>query len=200
MSKNEPTVEMDKPKQPADQEKPTVLAGQEADQAPPSPGVVGAPFQPTSPQQHQTPASPPPFRPAQVPGLPRTPDTPADATVMMQAERVRIPLAWIAVVEGTSSLVGYVHTLGPETVVGRTAGDLVLGDDPSVSGQHLKIKFEMGEEEEQEFVLYDLASSNGTFVGDRETYQDDESRIYRHVLHDGDFILVGQTTLVFKRI
>lgn len=203
MSSDKPTVEMGaqgKAKQDANQEKPTVMAGQEAGQVPPPAGAVGPPFQPTSPPQPEPPPSPSPFRPASPPAPPRTPDTPADATMMMQAETVRIPMAWIAVVEGPTGLAGYVHTLGQETVVGRTTGDLVLQDDPSVSGQHLKIKFETTEEEEEEFVIYDLASSNGTFVGDRETYQDDESRVYRHVLKDGDFVLVGQTTLVFKQV
>ncbi len=182
MSEDKPTVEMDaqgKPKRPASQEKPTVAAGQEAGQTPPSPGAPASPFQRTSPKPYHT---------------------PADATVMMHADTLNLPMAWIAVFEGPSSLVGYVHTLGSETVVGRTAGDLILTGDPSVSGQHAKIKFETGDHEEQAFVLYDLASSNGTFVGDRDSCENDESRVYRHVLKDGDFILVGQTKLVFKRI
>ncbi len=50
------------------------------------------------------------------------------------------------------------------------------------------------------FVLYDMGSRNGTFVGDKETHKDDESRTYRHVLQDGDYLLVGETTLVFKKL
>jgi hypothetical protein len=120
--------------------------------------------------------------------------------MIMEAEEEQIPLAWVAVVEGVGGRYGTLHRLERETVVGRTTGDLLLGEDPAVSSQHLKIRFEATEEEEQLFVLYDMASSNGTFVGDRETYQDDESRVYRHVLQDGEFILVGQTTLVFKQV
>jgi hypothetical protein len=182
MSKDEPTIEMDaqgKPVQPGRQEKPTVAAGQEARQPHPAPPSAGNPFQPTSPKPYQAPAK---------------------ATVTMHADAARVPMAWIAVFEGPSSLVGSVHTLGPETIIGRTTGDLILTGDPSVSGQHIKIKFEAGDDDEQAFVLYDLASSNGTFVGDRDSCENDESRIYRHVLKDGDFILIGQTKLVFKQV
>jgi len=62
------------------------------------------------------------------------------------------------------------------------------------------IDLEQSEEDEgaQTFVLYDLASANGTFAGDRETYRDNQ--IYRYELEDGDFVLVGETTLVFKQV
>jgi pSer/pThr/pTyr-binding forkhead associated (FHA) protein len=45
-----------------------------------------------------------------------------------------------------------------------------------------------------------MGSRNGVYAGDRETYQDDDSRVYRHELADGDYLLLGETTLVFKRI
>jgi pSer/pThr/pTyr-binding forkhead associated (FHA) protein len=120
--------------------------------------------------------------------------------MIMETETEPVPLAWLAVLEGVGGRSGVVYQLKQETVIGRTAGDLVLNEDPAVSGEHVKIKLETTDEEEQFFVLYDLASSNGTYIGDRETYQDDENRVYRHVLEDGDFILVGQTTLVFKQV
>jgi pSer/pThr/pTyr-binding forkhead associated (FHA) protein len=120
--------------------------------------------------------------------------------MIMETETEPVPLAWLAVLEGVGSRSGVVYQLKNETVIGRTAGDLVLDEDPAVSGEHVKVKLETTDEEEQFFVLYDLASSNGTYVGDRETYQDDENRVYRHILEDGDFILIGQTTLVFKQV
>ena len=118
----------------------------------------------------------------------------------METEREPIPLAWLAVVESVGTSETTVYTLNRETVVGRTTGDLLLHNDPAASGQHLKIRLETNAQNEQTFVLYDLASSNGVYVGDRETYREEESRVYRHVLKDGDFILVGQTTLVFKQV
>ena len=53
---------------------------------------------------------------------------------------------------------------------------------------------------DQVYVLYDMASSNGTFAGAKESYKEDASRVYRHVLQDGDYVLIGETTLVFKRV
>ena len=49
-------------------------------------------------------------------------------------------------------------------------------------------------------MLFDLASSNGTFAGDKSHYRDPGSRVYRHVLRDGDYLLLGHFTLVFKRV
>ena len=36
------------------------------------------------------------------------------------------------------------------------------------------------------------------FAGSRQDYR--AKQVYRHELHDGDFVLIGETTLVFKRI
>jgi pSer/pThr/pTyr-binding forkhead associated (FHA) protein len=87
-----------------------------------------------------------------------------------------------------------------ETVIGRKAGQIVLGGDPSVSSQHAKVRLEAseGDDGRQAFVLYDLASANGTFAGGREAYRDNQ--IYRYELEDGDFLLLGETTLVFKQV
>jgi pSer/pThr/pTyr-binding forkhead associated (FHA) protein len=118
---------------------------------------------------------------------------------------VQVPLAWLAIVEGPGGKRGTLLTLKAETLIGRTAGDLVLGGDRTVSSQHVKIRLEPKEdapegEEQQVFVLYDLASANGTYVGNKQTFRDDASRTYRHELRDGDYILIGETALVFKCI
>jgi len=122
-----------------------------------------------------------------------------------------IPLAWLVVTDGPGGKRGKLITLGPETVVGRTDADLLLSGDRSVSTQHAKVRLEPREEDapsgappakdvETVFVLYDLASTNGVFLGTRDTYRDESSRIFRAELEDGDHILVGQTTLVFKQV
>ena len=109
-------------------------------------------------------------------------------------------LAWLAVVEGPGAPRGQVFSLQRETVIGRTAGQVLLSGDAFSSGQHAKIRLEPSEEDEEKTVLtlYDLASANGTFAGSRDEYRD--SQIYRHELEDGDFILIGETTLVFKEV
>lgn len=120
---------------------------------------------------------------------------------MIMAEPVSTPfLAWLAVAEGPGAPRGKVYTLREETVIGRKTGQIVLAGDEYVSGQHAKVRLESSEQDEdkQVFVLYDLASANGTFAGDPDEYQD--CKVYRHELKDGDFILLGQTTLVFKQV
>ncbi|NLE99820.1 MAG: FHA domain-containing protein [Anaerolineales bacterium] len=109
-------------------------------------------------------------------------------------------LAWLAVVEGPGAPRGKVFTLQPETVIGRTAGQVTLSGDTYVSGQHAKIRQEASEAEpeRQVLVLYDLASANGTFAGTKAEYRDQQ--IYRYELSDGDFLLIGETTLVFKQV
>jgi pSer/pThr/pTyr-binding forkhead associated (FHA) protein len=118
----------------------------------------------------------------------------------MRPEASAALLAWLAVTDGPGAPRGQVFTLQRETLIGRKTGQIVLAGDACVSGQHAKVRLERGEgdEEKQVFVLYDLASANGTFVGDREDYRDNQ--VYRHELEDGDFILLGETTLVFKQV
>lgn len=153
---------------------------------PPAPGYP----MPSPPQQ---PVSPPPFSPPPRPA-------PAGETKLMGRPAPPPLLAWVAVVEGPGAPRGQVFSLQPETVIGRATGQVTLSGDVYASGQHAKIRLEPREddEEEQALVLYDLASANGTFAGERDDYRDNQ--IYRHELKDGDFILIGETTLVFKQV
>ena len=63
----------------------------------------------------------------------------------------------------------------------------VVLDDSTVSSEHAAIVFERGR-----FVLYDLASTNGTHINDQ--------RIQRQMLYDGDEIRLGSKVLVFKKV
>ena len=63
----------------------------------------------------------------------------------------------------------------------------VVLDDSTVSNEHAAVVFERGR-----FVLYDLASTNGTFLNDQ--------RIQRQMLYDGDEIRLGNSVLVFKTV
>lgn len=88
----------------------------------------------------------------------------------------------------------------PDTIIGRAAGNILLSVDKTISSQHAKVGLEPkqdGAEGERAFVIYDLASTNGTFVGTRESVGEEATRIYRHELHPGDYVLLGQTTLVY---
>jgi hypothetical protein len=81
---------------------------------------------------------------------------------------------------------GQVYSLSPTTTVSVGRGptnDIVLDDD-AVSGQHCRFRPEDGR-----FLVYDLESTNGTYVNDR--------RIQRHALAEGDTIRIGETVFEF---
>lgn len=166
-------------------------------------GQPGAP-RPLPSQGSPSPWSPPPAPPPPPPPPSASQPAPVPSaggrTVLMTTPAPQIPLAWLAVVSGPGAERGRAFVLLPETVVGRAAGDIVLGGDSTISAQHLKVRLEPkegGAEDKQVFMLYDLASANGTFVGTRDTFQQDSNRVYRRELHDHDYVLVGETTLVF---
>lgn len=93
----------------------------------------------------------------------------------------------------TGMRAGHVFQLRPDvTTIGREAENHIFLDDPAVSRNHLKVRAEAGESAAPVFMLYDLATENGTKVNGEP--------IMRHPLTDGDEISVGQTTLVFKQI
>jgi len=96
------------------------------------------------------------------------------------------PKAYLVHTSGTRR--GSTHQLGRVTLLGRRAADNdVVVDDPCVSLVHARIRLE-----EEEFVLYDLASRNGTLVNGEP--------VVRQVLVDGDIIQVGDTTLSFAGV
>lgn len=99
-------------------------------------------------------------------------------------------LAWLAVISGIRA--GRLFPLDPRgTVVGRDAQNDIILDDSAVSRQHAKLRREPGARKNTEqFYIYDLGSSNGTFVNDK--------KVVRKALDDGDRIRIGETLLVFK--
>jgi hypothetical protein len=77
--------------------------------------------------------------------------------------------------------------LGKGTVtIGRLPECDVVVSDPGASRRHATITLQEGE-----YVLTDLGSTNGTFVN--------EEPVGQQVLADGDRIMIGTTTLEFRR-
>lgn len=131
-------------------------------------------------------AAPPPApAPAPRPQAPRG-APPLDRTRLVDQ---RAPVnGWLVIRTGARA--GKQHGLRATgaTGIGRDASrcDLVL-DDPASSREHARVQWENGQ-----FVLYDLASANGTFVNNR--------RVQRQALMDGDVVRIGDTTMVFKSV
>lgn len=76
------------------------------------------------------------------------------------------------------------------TFIGRSArvgNDLVLEGDPMVSKRHLRIELAP----DGRYTLYDLGSTNGTWVNG--------SRVEQHELEPGDDVLIGSTHLLFEQ-
>jgi pSer/pThr/pTyr-binding forkhead associated (FHA) protein len=179
------------------EEEPTQLVGPGG--APVVRSVLPGADQPT-PRPHQAgwgiPA--PSETPAWFGGQPAAPRA-ESATVLLDQRAVTAVFAWLVIMDGPER--GRIHSLRPDTTtVGRATGNDVVVPDDACSGQHLKIRLEPVEGGEATFVLIDLASRNGTYAGSKETYRNASSRVYRHVLRDGDYLLLGETTLVFKKV
>ncbi len=97
-------------------------------------------------------------------------------------DRPRAPKAWIEVPAERRR----VPLSAEPLAIGRdTENDLVL-DDRRVSRRHAEIRLRLGR-----YTLYDLQSTNGTFVNGR--------RVAEVVLSDGDRIGVGGTELVLEQ-
>jgi hypothetical protein len=96
------------------------------------------------------------------------------------------PLAWLVIVSGPRAGREFALHDGVFTI-GRSIGSDIILDDVTVSGQHARIRYQDGQ-----FILYDLASSNGTLVNNQQ--------ILKHKLTDGDLVGIGSTRLVFKTL
>jgi pSer/pThr/pTyr-binding forkhead associated (FHA) protein len=96
------------------------------------------------------------------------------------------PAGWLVLRSG--SRIGRDHRLAAETMIGRNAArcDLVL-DEVAVSAEHARIRYER-----RQFILYDLASTNGTFLNGQ--------KIERAALSDGDTVTIGGVRMIFKEV
>lgn len=76
----------------------------------------------------------------------------------------------------------------PVVGLGRASNNNIVLDSPQVSREHATIKLE-----QDNFRIFDLGSSNGTFVNDQKV-------IEPIVLQDGDLVRLGDLILIFKII
>ena len=167
--------------------------------APQGPTIAAAPPGPmAAPSAPMPPTSPPPAKPPVV-----SPTQQATGSAMPNPGHGRMPgggvaktelanpeppvLAWL--VERGGIRDGREHRLKEDVVIGRDPSKCsVVVDDNKVSGQHARIRME-----NDQFVIYDLASVNHTFVGGKE--------VQKHVLQDGEEIRLGTNVrLSFMRV
>ena len=72
---------------------------------------------------------------------------------------------------------------------GRTSVNQVLVDDLAVSSEHAEIQLMQDEHGKQQFVLTDLASTNGSFVN--------EQKVERIALRHKDIVRIGWNNFTF---
>lgn len=125
----------------------------------------------------EIPAPPPPMSPPPPPVEEKEPTTPL---------RRLAPLIVASLIVTKGEQLGTRFKIVSGSLIGRDPNfcDIVLSDE-SVSRQHAKIR-----REGDEFFIYDLASTNGTFVNGE--------LVIRAPLRDGDRISMGNTELIFR--
>ena len=96
-------------------------------------------------------------------------------------------VAWLVVRQGAHVNQQLQLRAGSNTIGRDGQRSELMVDDPSVSGEHARIRYENGA-----FVLYDLASTNGTLVNGQ--------RVDKQRLVDGDQVRLGRLECVFKMI
>ena len=109
-----------------------------------------------------------------------------DRTVLI-SDRDKAPVTgWLVVTSGDRKGERF-DIRGDEADVGRGNDCEVVIDHETVSGRHAKIRNEGGK-----YVLYDLASRNGTLLNGK--------KISKAQLRDGDEITLGEMKMVFKSL
>jgi hypothetical protein len=101
-------------------------------------------------------------------------------------------VAWLVILKSPTAHIHQLYRLDALRMeLGRAFDAPIFVDDKTVSSRHAALRYERVEDR-SEFVLYDLASTNGTYVNG--------SPIHMAPLKDDDRIRVGETELVFKKV
>ena len=158
----------------------------------PQPEAEAEPPRPEDGDPHKqwsmSPKLPEPELPA--PGLPvpappaATPPAIRQPAPHPKAPSANAPLGWLEAVRGP--LAGHRFPIAGPTRIGRQPGSDITIRDPGVSPVHARII-----PEGSDLCLYDARSTLGTVVN--------HVSVLRHVLVDGDSVLIGANQFIFRR-
>ena len=131
-----------------------------------------------------TPPPPPPPPPAPEPIVPQ--QRPLAPTMPLNQEPP--PQAWLVVRNGPRTGTQFGLGMSRPNVIGRdpNKADIIIDED-SVSREHARVRYENGQ-----FVIYDMASTGGTYVNGNV--------VQRQMLYDNDRINLGRVELVYKKV
>ncbi len=144
----------------------------------PDPPLPPPPPPPLPQAQSENPDEPPPLPDAEFPAVP-SPEDSADSTVVLLETPV------LVIKKGKNLGAVYPIPWCGALNVGRSRSNNIVVEDRTASSQHCRLKHD-GEK----FFLYDLKSTNGTYLNER--------RVSQAYLRDGDTVQVGETHLLFK--
>jgi hypothetical protein len=151
----------------------------------PPPPPPQSPYSQAPPPPPPSYAPPPPKSSATMMEPPRTAQKSSSETFVAEDNNEPV-LAYMIVKSGSRS--GTNFSLKKSVIkMGRDPGNDIMVDDKKSSREHAKLKVEDGK-----FILYDLASSNGTYVNG--------VKITNQSLMDGDEVQIGDTVLVVKKV
>ena len=120
-------------------------------------------------------------------GIPGTADS--GRTVIMKPEKQSNVLAWLILTKGDPARLGTTFRLNDGiTEIGRDVNIDIIISDEAASNYHAKVRIKEGK-----FMLYDLVTTNGTFVNGKEIDNSIE-------IKENDKIQIGEAELVFKKI
>ncbi len=151
----------------------------------PASGRPMAPPPPAAPSNYAPPSYQPPKSSSTVMDEPKPPVRSSSETVVSESGAEPV-FAYLIVKSGAKA--GANFPLKKSTIkLGRDAGNDINLDDKKASREHAKLKLQDGA-----YTIYDLASSNGTFVNG--------VKIQTQNLSDSDEIQIGDSVLVFKKV
>ncbi len=112
------------------------------------------------------------------------PKPPAESTAKISVAPERIQERAEVIVLENGKVIQTVP-LDKTIVIGRSPSNDIVLKEPKVSRKHAEIQYAAGK-----YIILDLESSNGTFVGGK--------KVSEHTLQPNDEITIGNTKMVFK--
>jgi hypothetical protein len=158
--------------------------------APPPPPAPRPPPPPIAPPPMPPPMAPPPPQPMMQPQPMPQPMAPAgiDPGIAKRGRgAVKGPNGYLQITEGADTGKTFTIKPGITVTIGRGPDNILVLQDPEVSTRHCQLVCD-----NDRIDFYDLGSSNGSFLNERQVAQSQQT-----VIRSGDWLRLGRTTRIF---